>query len=97
MIEQELKETTKCDSEYIRSLSLEKNKLFYQNRRNISSKNQRSLTKLSSHHSVSFGKYVQSNLREWGSEIKVENVQKSLADRFMKPKKTKRVTEVSRL
>ena len=53
----------KCDSEYLKSLSLEKNKLFYQNRRKLSAKNGRSLTKVSSHNSVSFGKYVQSNLR----------------------------------
>ena len=67
----------KCSSEYIRSLSLQKNKLFYQNKRKLSAKN-RSLTKFSGENTVSFGRYVQSNLREWGPELKVD-VQKSLA------------------
>lgn len=83
VVEDELKIEKKCDSEYIRSLSLEKNKLFYQNRRKLSAKN-RSLTKTSSNHTISFGRYVQSNIREWGPEVKT-NVNKSLADRFMKP------------
>lgn len=51
-------------------------------------KNQRSLTKVTSEHSVFFGRYVQSNLREWGPEAKA-NLSKSLADRFMKPTKGK--------
>jgi hypothetical protein len=57
-----LNPTQKCSSEYIRSLSLQKNKLFYQNKRKLSAKN-RSLTKISSEHTVSFGRYVQGNLR----------------------------------
>jgi hypothetical protein len=47
------------------NLNKEKNKLYYENHRKLSSslKNHRSLNKVRSEHSVSFGKYVQSHLR----------------------------------
>lgn len=38
---------------------------------------------------VSFSKYVQSNVRQWGGEIEPERVNQALAERFLKPMRYK--------
>jgi len=54
----------KCDSNYIKNISLQKNKIYYENKRKLSAslKGHRSLNRVLSDHKISFSKYVQSNL-----------------------------------
>lgn len=86
-----IEEKNKCDSHYIKNISLQKNRLFYENKRKLSSslKGHRSLNRAMSDQRVSFSKYVQSNVRQWGAEIEPEKANQTLAERFLKPMKYK--------
>jgi hypothetical protein len=59
------------DSNSIGNISLQRNKLFYENKRKLSGSlnAHRSLNRVSSDHNISFSRYIQSNIRKWGAEV----------------------------